>query len=108
MTDTRSPALNASRERVAQTSSGYLMLLLLLVVTTLTIFGAFSQLRTAIPVALIGGFIFLLIAKGLCAPAQPGRSHNPIWQLQGNRSRNRPSLGCSGTQNVGRRRGWNG
>ena len=65
MSNKVSPSLNASREYVARTSSGYFMLLLLLVVTAIAGF-AFFDLRTA-PAILImctWAFFFILISKG--------------------------------------------
>jgi regulator of protease activity HflC (stomatin/prohibitin superfamily) len=65
MSNKVSPSLNASREYVARTSSGYFMLLLLLVVTAIAGF-AFLDFRTA-PAILImctWAFFFILILKG--------------------------------------------
>jgi regulator of protease activity HflC (stomatin/prohibitin superfamily) len=65
MSNKVSPSLNASREYVARTSSGYFMLLLLLVVTAIAGF-AFFDFRTA-PAILImctWAFFFILILKG--------------------------------------------
>ena len=59
-----SSSLNASRETVAPTSSGYLMLLALLAVLVLAIIFAFSQARIGILIATFGGIVFFLIAKG--------------------------------------------
>ena len=65
MSNKASPSLNASREYVARTSSGYFMLLLLLVVTAIAGF-AFLDLRTApaILIMCIWAFFFILILKG--------------------------------------------
>ena len=65
MTNKAPPSLNASREYVARTSSGYFMLLLLLVVTAIAGF-AFFDLRTApaILIVCIWAFFFILILKG--------------------------------------------
>ena len=57
-------SLNASRETVARTSSGYLMLLALFAVLTLTIIFSFTQATIGILIATFGGLVFLLIAKG--------------------------------------------
>ena len=65
MSNKVSPSLNASREYVARTSSGYFMLLLLLVVTAIAGF-AFFDFGTA-PAILImctWAFFFILILKG--------------------------------------------
>jgi regulator of protease activity HflC (stomatin/prohibitin superfamily) len=66
MNNTSSPSLNASREYVARTSSGYLMLVLLLVVAAVAGSVAFTQLKPgpAILIMSICGFLFILIAKG--------------------------------------------
>lgn len=64
MTDTSLPSLKASRENVAQTSSGYLMLVVLLVVPILTIAIALAQPQLSVVIFMLGVFIFLLIAKG--------------------------------------------
>ena len=65
MDNKSSPSLNASREYVARTSSGYFMLLLLLVVTAIAGF-AFFDLRTgpATLIMCIWAFFFILIMKG--------------------------------------------
>jgi regulator of protease activity HflC (stomatin/prohibitin superfamily) len=59
------PTLNASREYVARTSNGYLMLLLLIVVAIACIVAA-VPLRSgpATFILAVGAFVFLLIAKG--------------------------------------------
>jgi regulator of protease activity HflC (stomatin/prohibitin superfamily) len=65
MSNKVSPSLNASREYAAWTSSGYFILLLLLVVTAIAGF-AFFDLKTA-PATLImctWAFFFILILKG--------------------------------------------
>jgi len=64
MNDKSSPSLNASKEYLAQSSSGYVMLLALLGVPLLAIAGALAQPQAAAPIYAIGAFIFLLIAKG--------------------------------------------
>ena len=64
MTDKPSPPLNASRETVAHTSSGYVMLLALLAALVLTIFFLFAQTEIGIVIAVLGAIIVLLIAKG--------------------------------------------
>ena len=64
MNDTLLPALNASRETVARTSNGYLMLLALLTVLAVTIIFAFSQAKIGILIATLGALSFFLIAKG--------------------------------------------
>ena len=65
MDNKSSPSLNASREYVARTSSGYFILLLLLVVTAIAGF-AFFDLRAgpAIFIMCIWAFFFILIMKG--------------------------------------------
>jgi regulator of protease activity HflC (stomatin/prohibitin superfamily) len=65
MSNKVSPSLNASREYVARTSSGYFMLLLLLVVTAIAGL-AFFDLRAApaILIMCIWAFLFILIMKG--------------------------------------------
>ena len=57
-------SLVANREIVARTSSGYLMLLALLVVLALTIIFSLSQATIGIFIATFGGLVFFLIAKG--------------------------------------------
>ena len=64
MADTSLPSLKASRENVAQTSSGYLMLVALLGVPVVTIAIALAEPQFAVVVSMLGVFIFLLIAKG--------------------------------------------
>ena len=64
MTNTPNSSLNASRETVAQTSSGYLMLMAILAVLALTIIFSFSQATISIFIATFGGLVFFLIAKG--------------------------------------------
>jgi regulator of protease activity HflC (stomatin/prohibitin superfamily) len=66
MSRTSSGSLNASRESVARTSSGYVMLVLLLVVTAVGLFFSFYQPKTgfAILAILVCGFLFILITKG--------------------------------------------
>jgi regulator of protease activity HflC (stomatin/prohibitin superfamily) len=65
MSNKASPSLNASREYVARTSSGYFMLLLLLVVTAIAGF-AFLDLRIApaILIMCIWASFFIVILKG--------------------------------------------
>ena len=65
MSNRSSPSLNASGEYVARTSSGYFMLLLLLVVTAIAGL-AFFDLRAgpAILIMCIWAFFFILIMKG--------------------------------------------
>ena len=64
MNDNSSPSLNASKEVLAQTSSGYLMLLVLLGVPLLAIVVAVTQLRAAPAVLTLAAIAFFLIAKG--------------------------------------------
>ena len=64
MTNTPNSSLNASRETVAQTSSGYLMLMAILAVLALTVIFSFSQATISIFIAMCGGLVFFLIAKG--------------------------------------------
>ena len=64
MNNKPSPSLNASRETVARTSSGYLMLLALLVALALAIVSPFSQTTIGILIATLSGLVFFLIAKG--------------------------------------------
>ena len=64
MTDTSLPSLKASLENVAQTSSGYLMLVVLLGVPVVTIAVGLAQPQLAVVISMLGVFIFLLIAKG--------------------------------------------
>jgi regulator of protease activity HflC (stomatin/prohibitin superfamily) len=66
MNSTSSPSLNASRESLARTSSGYVMLLLLLVVTAVGLFFSFYPPKTgfAIFAIFVCAFLFILIAKG--------------------------------------------
>jgi regulator of protease activity HflC (stomatin/prohibitin superfamily) len=58
-----SPSLNASQEYVAQTSSGYLMLFVLLLVVAVGIVAA-VQMRSAALVVSLSAVLFILIAKG--------------------------------------------
>ena len=62
MNEKPSRSLNASREFVARTSSGYLMLVALLAVLALSILFAFSQAGPGL--AILSAAIFLAIAKG--------------------------------------------
>ena len=64
MTNTPNSSLNASRETVAQTSSGYLMLMAILAVLALTVIFSFSQATISIFIPMFGGLVFFLIAKG--------------------------------------------
>jgi len=66
MNSASSPSLNPSRESAARTSSGYVMLLLLLVVTALGLVLALYQPKTgfAILAIVVCAFLFILIAKG--------------------------------------------
>ena len=57
-------SLNASREIVARTASGYLMLLALLAVLPVTIIFSLSQATIGIFIATFGSLVFFLIAKG--------------------------------------------
>ena len=57
-------SLNASREIVARTASGYLMLLALLAVLPVTIIFSLSQATISIFIATFGSLVFFLIAKG--------------------------------------------
>ena len=61
---TTTPALNASRERVAQTSSGYVMFLLFLVLLLATILAMAAQVNAAPVIVVVGVLILFLIAKG--------------------------------------------
>ncbi len=60
------PSLNASRENAARTSSGYLMLLVLLVVAGFGLVLVFALPKTGFSVLLMGlcGLLLVLIAKG--------------------------------------------
>ncbi len=64
MNDRSSHSLNASKEVLAKTSSGYLMLLVLLGVPLLAIAVAMTQLRAAPAIFTLAGIAFFLIAKG--------------------------------------------
>ena len=66
MNNASSPSLNASRETVAQTSNGYLMLLALLTVTAIGLFLALSGSGSAASfvVILLCALLFILILKG--------------------------------------------
>ena len=64
MNDKTSPALNASKEYLAQTSSGYVMLLALLAAPVITIVVAFAEPQAAAAIFVLGAIVFLLIAKG--------------------------------------------
>ncbi|MEQ1616512.1 MAG: SPFH domain-containing protein [Hyphomicrobiaceae bacterium] len=64
MNDRSSRSLNASKEVLAKTSSGYLMLLVLLGVPLLAIAVAMTQLRAAPAIFTLAGIAFFLIAKG--------------------------------------------
>jgi regulator of protease activity HflC (stomatin/prohibitin superfamily) len=64
MPDISKPTLNSSKEYVAQTSSGYAMLLVLLCIPIVTTLYAFSQTSAAAVIGILGTFIFLLVAKG--------------------------------------------
>ena len=64
MTDTSSPSLNASKERLAQTSSGYVMLLALLATPVVAVLTAVAEPQAAGVIFPLGAVIFLLIAKG--------------------------------------------
>jgi regulator of protease activity HflC (stomatin/prohibitin superfamily) len=63
---TSSPSLNASRENAARTSSGYLMLLVWLVVAVFGLFLVFAQPKTGFSVLLMAlcGLLLVLIVKG--------------------------------------------
>ena len=54
MTNTPNSSLNASRETVAQTSSGYLMLMAILAVLALTVIFSFSQATISIFIPMFG------------------------------------------------------
>jgi len=66
MNNTSSPSLNASRETVAQTSSGYLMLLVLLIIAAIGLFLALSGSGspTSFIIILLCAALFILIVKG--------------------------------------------
>ena len=65
MNHTLSPSLNASRESLARTSSGYVMLLLLLVVPAVGLLLAFPpRSGFAVLALIISALLFVLIAKG--------------------------------------------
>jgi regulator of protease activity HflC (stomatin/prohibitin superfamily) len=59
-----SSSLNASREYVARTSSGYSLLVLLLAVAAAACLLAYSQPRALLVIAPIGALLFFLVAKG--------------------------------------------
>jgi regulator of protease activity HflC (stomatin/prohibitin superfamily) len=59
-----SAGLNANREYVAQTFSGYVMLALLLVVLIIAIWAAASLRDVGAAIAVLCGLLFILIAKG--------------------------------------------
>jgi regulator of protease activity HflC (stomatin/prohibitin superfamily) len=65
-TNTSSPSLKSSREYVALTSSGYSMLLLLLILTAAIGFAAFSALKPAFVTAIVTlcSVAFILVLKG--------------------------------------------
>src|SRR5215813_4854357 len=66
MTHTSSPSLNASREHRALTSSGYLMLLVMLAVLAVGLILVFSPIHTggSLVGAVLCALAFILIAKG--------------------------------------------
>jgi regulator of protease activity HflC (stomatin/prohibitin superfamily) len=64
MNDKPSPSLNASKEVLAQTSSGYLMLLVLLGVPILAIVVVVIQHRAAPAISILAAIVFFLIVKG--------------------------------------------
>jgi len=66
MTSPSSPALNASREAVAQTSSGYLMLVAMLVVAAIGLVLVLSPAKSGATfvVAVLCVLVFILISKG--------------------------------------------
>ena len=64
MTDKPSPSLNASKEVLARTLSGYVMLLVLLGVPLLAIVIGLTQLRAAPAIFTLAGIAFFLVAKG--------------------------------------------
>ena len=61
---TASPSLNANREYVARTSSGYTMLLLLLLVTAIAVVAPATQFRAWPAIFTLCALAFILIAKG--------------------------------------------
>ena len=93
MSSTASPSLNASREYVARTSSGYLMLLLLLVVVAigfLAFFGQDASRHRALCASLHPDRQGILHAA-----AQPGRGDHAVRELPRHRPRDRPALGLA-------------
>jgi hypothetical protein len=66
MNSPSSPSLKASREHAARTSSGYVMLVLLLAVLAFGVYFAFFQSRAAswIFIVVVCTLVFLLIGKG--------------------------------------------
>jgi len=66
MTNNSSPSLKSSREYVASTSSGYSMLLLLLILVAIMGFAVLSKLNPGLMTAVVGvcSFLFILILKG--------------------------------------------
>src|SRR5262249_33077025 len=64
MNNASSPALNASRETAAQTSSGYLMLLVLLIRAAIGLYFAVSQSAASFIVIPLCVILFILILKG--------------------------------------------
>ncbi len=66
MTNNSSPSLKSSREYVASTSSGYSMLLLLLILVAIMGFAVLSRLNPGLMTAVVGvcSFLFILILKG--------------------------------------------
>ncbi len=66
MTGNASPSLKSSREYVASTSSGYSMLLLLLILAATIGFVVFSRLAPGLVAVVVGlcSFLFILILKG--------------------------------------------
>jgi len=64
MNNASSPALNASRETAAQTSSGYLMLLVLLIIAAIGLYFAVSQSAASFIVIPLCVILFILILKG--------------------------------------------
>jgi len=59
-----SPSLNASREFAAQTSSGYVMLAMLLAIPVLTSVAAISRQNVGAAIIMLGVVVFLVVGKG--------------------------------------------
>jgi hypothetical protein len=97
MNSPSSPSLKASREHAARTSSGYVMLVLLLAVLAFGVYFAFFQSRAA-------SWIFIVVVctlvsadrEGiLCAAAQRSGGDPAVRQLPGHRPGDRPALGLA-------------